>query len=297
MAATHLLNTASAEEVATIVARDGVCIVDRLVDDSVMDRVDREIRPYIESTPRGIDPGHGYHTLRTGALISRSPTIRELVRHPLVLDSVRRVLDKQTRFQLHLTDLISIEPGESAQIVHRDQWAFEFPFPRDYEVMCNTIWALTEFTAENGATRLIPGSNHFDDGLFFEEADTVPAEMARGSVLIYTGSLYHGGGANRSDTTRSGINLTYSAAWLRQEENQYLAVPLEVAQTLDNDLLRLIGYSRAGIGLGTYGDRCDPLDFVKPGEGTWGLITPDEEAAASRAGNPELLMQPATPVD
>jgi len=91
---------------------------------------------------------------------------------------------------------------------------------------------MTDFTEENGATRVILGSNGFYDKLQFNENDTEPAEMTKGSVLFYNGSVYHGSGANRSNSTRVGINITYSLSWLRQEENQYLALPLGVARTL-----------------------------------------------------------------
>ena len=168
-------------------------------------------------------------------------------------------------FQLHLTQVIAIGPGEPAQTIHRDQWAFDFfPFPTGYEVQCNTIWAMTDFTEENGATRVIPGSHRFDDKLRFTEEDTVPAEMEAGSVLFYTGALYHGGGANRSDEVRDGLNITYDLAWLRQEENQYLRVPLDVARTLDADLLRLMGYARGAYALGYVDDLRDPIDVVRP---------------------------------
>jgi ectoine hydroxylase-related dioxygenase (phytanoyl-CoA dioxygenase family) len=184
--------------------------------------------------------------------------------HPLVLDATRATLRDATSFQLHLTQVIAIGPGEPAQVIHRDQWAFDFfSFPRGYDVQCNTIWALTDFTERNGATRVIPGSNLFDDGLQFVEADTIPAEMRRGSVLLYTGSLYHGGGANRSDAVRAGINITYNRSWLRQEENQYLAVPHEIARTLPDDLLRLIGYARGAYALGYVDDLRDPLEVLK----------------------------------
>jgi ectoine hydroxylase-related dioxygenase (phytanoyl-CoA dioxygenase family) len=88
--------------------------------------------------------------------------------------------------------------------------------------------------------------------------------MPKGSVLFYTGSLYHGGGANRSDETRYGANITYNLAWLRQEENQYLATPLEVARTLPVDLLRLMGYARGAYALGYVDDMRDPLEVVRP---------------------------------
>jgi ectoine hydroxylase-related dioxygenase (phytanoyl-CoA dioxygenase family) len=103
--------------------------------------------------------------------------------------------------------------------------------------------------------------------------DTEPAEMARGSVVFYSGSVYHGGGANRSPATRIGLNITYAVAWLRQEENQYLSVPREVAETLPVDLLRLMGYDRGAYALGYIDDLRDPIEAVRPGTGTIGFGT------------------------
>jgi ectoine hydroxylase-related dioxygenase (phytanoyl-CoA dioxygenase family) len=123
---------------------------------------------------------------------------------------------------------------------------------------------MTDFTEQNGATRVIPGSNRFDDRLRFTEADTEPAEMTKGSVLFYTGSIYHGGGANRSNSIRTGINITYNVSWLRQEENQYLSVPLEIARTLPVDLLRLMGYRLGAYALGYVDDTRDPIEVVRP---------------------------------
>jgi len=149
-------------------------------------------------------------------------------------------------------------------MIHRDQWAFDFfPFPTGYEVQCNTIWAMTDFTEENGATRLIPGSHRLEGRREFTQADTVPAEMPAGSVLFYTGSLYHGAGANRSDEVRYGLNITYAVSWLRQEENQYLSVPADVARDLPDPLLRLMGYARGAYALGYVDDMRDPLDVLK----------------------------------
>lgn len=265
MGARHLPPTAQAEEVAAILVDDGVVIVDRVASGDVLDRFAREIAPYAEATQPGPDVFSGHNTRRTGALVARSPAARELIMHPLALGTAGAVLSHATSFQLHLTQLIAIGPGEPAQPVHRDQWAFDFfSFPKGYEVQCNAIWALTDFTAENGATRVIPGSNRFDDRLRFSEADTLPAEMERGSVVFYTGSLYHGGGANRSDHVRSGINITYNLSWLRQEENQYLSCPQEIARELSVELLRLMGYQRGAYALGYVDDLRDPIEVVLP---------------------------------
>jgi len=261
----HLSASASADEICAALADDGCVVVDNVVRPEVMDEIARELRPFAENTPLGPDDFSGRRTRRTGGLIARSPKSRELVMHPVVLGATAKMLGHATSFQLHLTQIISIGPGEPAQTIHRDQWAFDFfPFPRGYEVQCNTIWAMTDFTAENGATRVIPGSNHFDDKLRFTEADTEPAEMSKGSVLFYTGSIYHGGGANRSKEIRTGINITYNVSWLRQEENQYLSVPLEIARTLPVDLLRLMGYRLGAYALGYVDDTRDPIEVVRP---------------------------------
>ena len=180
-----------------------------------------------------------------------------------MLGTCDRVLAHVQQYQLHLTQLIRIEPGGPAQIIHRDQWAFDFfTFPSGYQVQCNTIWAATDFTEANGATRVVPGSHLADDKLRLDPSDTEPAEMERGSVLLYVGSLYHGGGANTSDADRVGVNITYSVGWLRQEENQYLTVPAEVARELPERLQRLLGYSLGAYALGYVDDLRDPLDVL-----------------------------------
>jgi ectoine hydroxylase-related dioxygenase (phytanoyl-CoA dioxygenase family) len=141
--------------------------------------------------------------------------------------------------------------------------AFDFfPFPPDYHVQCNTMWALTEFTAENGATHIAPGTSAMSDDDAALVA-TAQAEMPRGSVLFYDGKVVHGGGANRSDTTRRGVNITYAVGWVRQEENQYLACSPDVARTLDDDLLRMMGYQEGAFALGYVGDQQDPLAVLR----------------------------------
>jgi ectoine hydroxylase-related dioxygenase (phytanoyl-CoA dioxygenase family) len=282
MSVTHLPATATADEVGLVLARDGAAIVDRLVDPAVMDRVREELAPHLDATTTGPDAFSGTRTRRTGGLVARSVTCRDLVMHPLVLGAVGHVLADATNFQLHLTQVIAIGAGEVGQQIHRDQWAYDFfSFPKGFEVQCNTIWAMTDFTEANGATRVVPTSNHFDDGLQFTLEDTEPAEMAKGSLLFYTGSLYHGGGPNRSEDTRYGINITYNRAWLRQEENQYLSVPVDVARTLPVPLLRLLGYARGAYALGYVDDLRDPIQVVRPDVPDEGFG--DLEAAADQA--------------
>jgi len=260
----HLPPTASPEEVTQALQRDGVAVVDRLVPRAFMERAKQELAPYLAATAVGTDPFAGFRTKRTGGLIARSAACRELVMNPLVLGAVKGLLSDGSGFQLHLTQVIAIGPGEPAQTVHRDQWGFDFyPWPKGFEVQCNTIWAMTDFTEENGATRVIPGSHLHADRLEYKESDTEPAEMEQGSVVFYSGALYHGGGGNRSQATRMGVNLTYARSWLRQEENQYLSVPHDVARGLPDDLLRLMGYARGAYALGYVDDLRDPLDALR----------------------------------
>ena len=261
----HLPATTTPEEAVAALKRDGAVIIDQVISAGAMDAVAAELKPWLDATPLGPDDFSGRRTKRTGGLVARSPLCRELVMNPLVLGTTGKLLEHATSFQLHLTQVIAIGPGEPAQPIHRDQWAFDFfPFPAGFEVQCNTIWAMTDFTEENGATRVVPGSNHLADKLRFKHEDSIAAEMSKGSVLLYNGSVYHGGGANNSQLTRAGINITYNLSWLRQEENQYLAVPLEIARTLPVDLLKLMGYRRGAYALGYVDDLRDPIEVVRP---------------------------------
>jgi len=264
MALVHVPADTSSDLVHEILRRDGALIIDDLADPALIDTIQLEMAEYVDNTPNGADAFSGFSTRRTGALIARSPASHALVRHPLVLDVTAQLLDRAKNHQVHLTQIISIGPGSPGQDIHRDQWAFDFfEFPSDYHVQCNTIWAMTDFTEDNGATRLIPGSQDWPNEFGHGVDETVPAEMTKGSCLLYSGKVYHGGGENRSDHTRVGLNLTYCAAWLRQEENQYLSCPPDVAAELDDELLKLMGYRIGAYALGYIDDSRDPLEAIR----------------------------------
>ena len=262
----HLSAQTSAAEVAAAIRRDGAAIVDRLVGDDLVDRVLAEARPFLEATPVGGEDFSGLRTRRTGSLIARVPAARDLAAHPTVLGVCDDMLGvNATSYQLHLTQVIDIGPDEPAQALHRDQWAWDaFAFPVGFEVEISTIWAMQDFSEENGATRVVPGSHRWEAGRTPSPEASVAAEMAKGSVLIYTGSVFHGGGANRSAAWRTAVNIDYCLGWLRQEENQYLSCPPEVARGIPVELARLIGYRRAAYALGYFGDTQDPIEAVHP---------------------------------
>jgi ectoine hydroxylase-related dioxygenase (phytanoyl-CoA dioxygenase family) len=194
-----------------------------------------------------------YNLLVHGALYERIPV------HAAVLPVVEGVLDDGCL--ISSLSSISIGPGESAQPIHADDQLIPLDKPHR-AIICNTMWALTDFTAENGATRLVPGS-HRTGGVpeLGRPYDTVPAEMKRGSVLVYHGSLWHGGGANTTARRRVGIAMNYCAGWVRQQENQQLGVPLDVARGFSPRLRKLAGF---GLYRGLIGhiDKCSPVDLL-----------------------------------
>ena len=261
----ELKNTAPAEDVIEVLKQDGGVIVRNLVASSLMDAIYAEIQPFLASTTFGRDDFAGFHTKRTGSLVARSPSFHQLAMHPLILDSAAKVLGPYCqKFQLHLTQAIKIDPGETAQTLHRDQLIYSpFRFPQGMECELHTIWALTDFTEENGATQVVPGSHTWGDDRSPSLEETVAAVMPKGSVFIFTGSVYHGGGTNRSREPRVGVQAGYNLGWLRQEENQYLAVPPAIACRLPEKLQKLIGYSLGGYALGYFGDVQHPKEALK----------------------------------
>ena len=232
--------------------RDGAIIIKDVVDESFIESLKRETDPYMELTRPGQDEFSGKYTTRTGGLVSRSSKCRELIQNELVLNMCDELLLEHCgRYQLHLTQIIRVKPKESKQLIHKDKWAWGNDL-NHLEPQLNTIWALNEFTSLNGATRIAPGSSNWDDKREITEEEIVQAEMKTGSVLIYTGSVFHGAGSNETNTDRIGLNITYTLGWLRQEENQYLSTPPDIAKELDPKLLKLIGYSMGNYALGYY---------------------------------------------
>jgi hypothetical protein len=248
----HLPADTAPETIAAILDTDGALILDAVIPPETVAGVMAELSPYIEATPPGRDDFTGVATTRTGALVARSPATRDLVMHPAILAACDAFLLRACdRYQLHLTQVIRIRPGQPRQSLHRDRLAWG-GFLKGVEPQLNTIWAMTDFTTENGATRVVPGSPAWPDGRRAEPEEILQAEMKAGSVLVYSGSVIHGGGENRSRTDRIGINITYCLGWLRQEENQYLSCPPSIARTLDRKLQALLGYAMGSYALGYY---------------------------------------------
>jgi ectoine hydroxylase-related dioxygenase (phytanoyl-CoA dioxygenase family) len=257
----HLPAGASPEAIAAILDSDGALILDDVLDRASIDRVRGEIDPYIDATADGRDSFTGHQTTRTGALVARSAACRDLVMHPAMLAACDVFLKRAcNRYQLHLTQVIRIKPGQPRQPLHRDRLAWGGFLPASIEPQFNTIWAMTDFTQANGATQVVPGSPSWPESRKAEPHEIGYAEMKAGSVLLYSGSVIHSGGENRADHDRIGINITYCLGWLRQEENQYLSCPPAIARTLDPKLQALLGYSMGSYALGYFTPPLPPGD-------------------------------------
>ncbi|MEZ4359596.1 MAG: phytanoyl-CoA dioxygenase family protein [Kofleriaceae bacterium] len=201
----------------------------------------------------------GHRTLRIYNLLARARIFEHVPVHHRVLPIVERVLGRGCL--VSSLSSIGILPGETAQPIHADDQLIPLPKPH-VPIICNTMWALTDFTESNGATRVMPGTHLADHNPSLGvEHPTIPAEMRRGSVLIFQGSLWHGGGANQTSARRTGLAMNYCAGYLRQQENQQLGIPLDRARGFEPKLRKLCGF---GIYRGLLGhiDKCSPSDLL-----------------------------------
>ncbi len=215
----------------------------------------------------GIGPGRngfeGYATTRVYNLLAHGPLYQQIPLHPRVLPLIEHLLGQGCL--VSSLSSIAIGPGERAQPIHADDQVMPLPKPHPATV-ANSMWALTDFTEANGATRLIPGTHLADQSpIYGQHYDSIPAAMPAGSILVWHGSLWHGGGANTTDHTRVGIAMNYCAGWVRQQENQQLGLPLDVVAEFPPALQELCGF---GVYRGLIGhiDRRSPAQVVLTGE-------------------------------
>jgi ectoine hydroxylase-related dioxygenase (phytanoyl-CoA dioxygenase family) len=252
-------NTVASSKVASALMRDGGVIVLNQAEPSIIDTLADEFRPHFDQQGAKFQNDfNGYKTLRLSGILGISRTSAELIAHPRVIEVADAVLGPHcVNYRIGSCTAIEILPGEQAQVLHTDDGFYPMRIP-GVEFQISAMWALDDFTVENGATRIVPGS-HGHQSPAVNEDKVLQAVMPKGSVLFYLGSTLHGGGANQSDSSRSGFINTYSLGWLRQEENQYLTIPREIADSYPEQIRRLMGYQAHGPFLGVYPD--DPDDY------------------------------------
>jgi len=237
----------NSEEIIGSLSDAGCVVVTGMTDEATRTKVSDELAPYMESSPvRKDNPQDFYpgNTRRMSALVALSETVGELVTDQKSLDICDHFLLPNSEFgyQLHVSAALEVGPGARRQELHQEEGPFTFfPLPRP-TIIVASMWAISDFRAENGATLVVPGSHKWDADRKAKENEICEAEMPAGSVLYWLGGTLHGAGANISKDWRYGVILTYSLGWVRQEENQYLDVPPEIAKKLPTKLAELIGY-------------------------------------------------------
>ncbi len=252
----------SPAQVVACLERDGAVVVTGVIDSAARDAVVRELAPHLEVADPNASLNKKYeadggtpnfypgNTKRVTALVARSETFRTFVTHPLMLSACDAILKPNcTHYQVHATAALKIGPGATEQVLHREEDPFQFfkvPRPR---MILASMWVITDFTESNGGTNIVPCSHLWPRERKARPDEVVAAAMPAGSVLLWMGGTLHGAGANRTDSWRYGVFLSYSLGWLRQEENQYIDVPRDVARTLDKPVRDLVGY-RMHLGLG-----------------------------------------------
>ncbi len=259
-----MLSPEELQEHEVRIARDGYTVLERILEPPLVDDLAADLARL--EAALNVGPANndfeGTKTLRVYNLLTHGKLWEQVPVHESVLPLVERVLDRGCL--VSSLSSIGIDPGETEQPIHADDQLIPLAKPH-IATVCNTMWALTDFTEANGATRIIPGSHLRDSSPNFGQAyESVAAEMPRGSVLVWHGSLWHGGGANRTGARRVGIAMNYCAGFIRQQENQQLGIPRKIAQGFSPRLRELVGY---GVYNGLIGhiDKKSPADLLGDG--------------------------------
>ncbi|HWE55213.1 MAG TPA: phytanoyl-CoA dioxygenase family protein [Acidimicrobiales bacterium] len=251
--------TLTAQDHIDCIAEQGWTVVEDAIDpagaDGLLADVDRLVAE-LEVQPAD-NSFEGRSTYRVYNLLARGELWWQVPLHPAVLPVVEGVLDRGCL--VSSLSSIDIRPGESAQPIHADDQLIPIPKPHPPTV-CNTMWALTDFTEANGATRIISGTHLADSSPDYgRHYDSEPAVMRRGSVLVWHGSLWHGGGTNTTGERRVGVAMNYCAGYIRQQENQQLGVPVEMVARMPARLRDMVGY-------GVYNSLIGHIDKQSPAQ-------------------------------
>ncbi len=232
------LDPAVVEEDWQALQRDGYVVLERLIVPDELAALRAMLTPMLG--PCGRNAFEGLRTQRVYSVICKTRAVDHLIEHPRILALIDRLLSPN--YLLSQAQVINILPGEEAQLLHHDDAGYRAARPRA-PLGAATIWAFDDFTERNGATAIIPGSHRWGDGRIGRPEEAIPCIMPAGSVVLFLGTLWHGGGANHSSAARLAMTCQYCEPWLRQHENLTLAMSPETARSLSENLLKMVGYS------------------------------------------------------
>ena len=218
---------------------DGFAVVERLVPTQRAAEIRAALASVLCDVPLGRNDFEGFATRRLYNVFAKTRALDDLALHPLLEGVLLRVLGLH---QFSAPVGIEIGPGEKAQVLHYDDAIYPLPWPHA-EVVVNSMWAFDDFTQANGATQVVPGSHRRPTATYAPDQPVVSVEMPAGSVIFYTGTLLHRGGANRTERPRLGVILEFCSAWIRAQENHVIGVPRGVARDLPERLQELLGYN------------------------------------------------------
>jgi ectoine hydroxylase-related dioxygenase (phytanoyl-CoA dioxygenase family) len=241
---------------------DGYVVIERAVDATLLERVRGELAPYLgESAHHGRNDFEGYSTNRVYALLAKAPSVAELVEHPDVVALVDQLLLPEYLLSANLA--INLLPGETRQNLHTDDSFYRVARPRA-ALGVSAIWAIDDFTGDNGATQVVPGSHRWGDEVpDAEDPRIVDVVMPAGSVVVFLGTLWHRGGANRSDAPRLAITPQYCEPWARPQEQMVLSVGAAAAQ-FSPRVRTMLGFGIFPPFMG-HVDGMHPLRVIDPG--------------------------------
>lgn len=241
---------------AACLLEQGYIIIPGAMPEAAVKALERDLVPRFERTAFSDGVFYGSRTKRLGRLLAHSGHAAGFVQNALILGIVERILQPWCdKIQLNLTQAIEIHPGSPRQVPHRDQDMWAGP-KGEVEYLINVMWPFTDYTAENGATVVWPGSHRRQDEIILPAGDAISAAMPPGSALLFLGSTLHGGGANTTRAIRRGMIVSYCLGWLKPYENQWLAYPPKVAREFGRDLAALVGYQQHRPNLGNYDGQC-----------------------------------------
>ena len=277
----HLQASEPKESVLEVLQRDGVVVVEGMLEPALREQLNRDLDPYLAGASLTAPEQNpffqaflGDRTRRIGAIPAKSRAFCDVLTHPLLLALCDEILlSACSSYQMNVGQVIEVGPGAVAQMLHRDEdvWV-HVPRPAPM-FQVSSMTALVDFTEEIGATRMVPGSHAWERDRQPEDHEVAVAAMPAGSIAIYLGPTFHGAGANTTaEKWRRGIHLSYVVGWLRTEENNTLCVPPEVAHELPERVQELLGYGMhdaidAGGGVAGYVELRDPMKVLRESKG------------------------------